>query len=293
MAVGLIKRVWRSRSILHKKIWMKIVSPRRFVGSERYTSVFQGCMGLEIGGPSGIFRDAGLLPLYKDVGGLDVCNFADTTMWEGKISSGDNFFYHPLKRPGHQYIADTTDLSEIASGKYDFILASHVLEHVANPLKALSEWIRVTKTAGYLLIILPHKQYTFDWRRPVTKLEHLVDDFACGVGEDDLTHLDEILTLHDLARDPDVDGPEAFKQRSLNNVRNRGLHQHVFDTALAVQMLDYSGLQILAVDTVLPFHVIILSRKVDKNTLIDNSEFLAPDAAFRTRSPFSIDRLIR
>jgi predicted SAM-dependent methyltransferase len=289
MAVKLIERVWRSRRVLHRKIWTKILSPRRLVASERYTEVCRECTGLEIGGPSKIFGDHGLLPLYKIAGKLDACNFSDTTIWEGKISSGYTYRYHKSRPCGFQYIADATDLSVIPSGKYDFLLASHVLEHIANPLKGFGEWIRVTKIGGRLIVIIPHKQGTFDRNRPVTKFEHLVEDFTRGVGEDDLAHLDEILAMHDFAMDPDVEGYEAFKQRALNNIQNRCLHQHVFDTSLVLQMLNYLGLQILAVDTVLPCHIVTLSRKVNNNVSIDNSEFLLSDVVFRVRSPFSLD----
>jgi len=33
-------------------------------------------------------------------------------------------------------------------GKYDFLLASHCLEHMANPLCAFQEWLRVLKKKG-------------------------------------------------------------------------------------------------------------------------------------------------
>jgi hypothetical protein len=162
---------------------------------------------------------------------------------------------------------------------------------VANPFKALGEWLRVTKPEGHLIVILPHKQTTFDWKRPVTKLKHLIEDFTHGVGEDNLTHLDEILAMHDLAMDSGVEGYEAFKQRALNNIHNRCLHHHVFDTHLVIQMLNYAGLQILSVESIFPCHIVTLSRKIDRGTAIDNLIFLKTDAAFRTQSPFWSDRL--
>jgi hypothetical protein len=54
-----------------------------------------------------------------------------------------------------------------------------------------------------LVLLLPHKRHTFDYCHPVTALAHLVDDFKAEMGEDDLTHLPEILVLRDLERDPD------------------------------------------------------------------------------------------
>ncbi len=52
--------------------------------------------------------------------------------------------YLDNKEPGIQYVRDATDLRGIPDSKYDFVLASHALEHIANPLKAMSEWTRVS-----------------------------------------------------------------------------------------------------------------------------------------------------
>ncbi len=48
------------------------------------------------------------------------------------------------KEPGIQYVRDATDLHGIPDEKYDFVVASHALEHIANPLRAVSEWTRVS-----------------------------------------------------------------------------------------------------------------------------------------------------
>src|SRR5713226_8445532 len=72
-----------------------------------------------------------------------------------------------------------------------------------------------------------YKDHTFDWRRPVTTLEHMISDYENQTAEDDLTHVDEILKLHDLSRDLPAGTPEQFRARSLNNSAVRALHHHV------------------------------------------------------------------
>ena len=74
-----------------------------------------------------------------------------------------------------------------------------MLEHVANPIKALSEWKRIT--SGKIILIVPRKDFNFDHKRPITSFNHLLEDFDNDVNESDLTHLDEILSLHDLELD--------------------------------------------------------------------------------------------
>ena len=47
----------------------------------------------------------------------------------------------------------------------DFLIASHVLEHLPFPLAALRHWYEVLKPDGVLLLKIPDKRYTFDVRR--------------------------------------------------------------------------------------------------------------------------------
>jgi SAM-dependent methyltransferase len=212
----------------------------------QYRSFVEDKHGVEVGGPSALFKT--VLPVYEFVGRLDGVNFSTQTIWEGRLESGENFNYYK-NRTGHQFIADATDLGELASESRDFLLSSNCLEHVANPLKALIEWKRVIRPGGALILVLPNKESNFDHRRPFTTFEHLLDDFNGGVGEDDLTHLDEILALHDLPMDPPAGDLEHFRQRSLKNFENRTLHHHVFDVPLIEKMLDYVGFEILDVTT--------------------------------------------
>jgi SAM-dependent methyltransferase len=213
---------------------------------QKYQPFVENKYGIEIGGPSSVFKN--MLPVYQVVAGLDGVNFSSDTVWEGRIKAGNTFKYDDHKS-GRQFISEATDLSEIATARYDFLLSSNCLEHVANPIKALAEWKRVIKPGSGLILVLPNKEGTFDHRRPVTKFEHLLEDFTRDVGEDDLTHLDEILVLHDLRMDPPAGDLEHFRQRSLENFDNRTLHHHVFDVELIERMLDHVGLEIEDITT--------------------------------------------
>lgn len=268
----------------------RVVAPTQAGCLALCRQLVQGRSGIEVGGPSGVFSPRGVLPLYEDVGSLDNCNFASHTTWEGSIAEGKTFRFSPNKSSGTQYVAETTNLQRIASGSYDFLLSSHVLEHSANALLALSEWLRVVKAGATLVLLLPHKDGTFDHRRPVTRLEHLVADHAAGMKEDDLTHLPEILQLHDLARDPGAGSAEEFERRSRSNLENRCLHHHVFDTTLVARLLDHVGLQLLAVEVMRPNHVIAVARKPVDGARPDNpAAFAALSDALR-KSPFLSDR---
>jgi len=210
-------------------------------------------------------------------------------MWEGRIAEGMSFRYDPARAPGRQYVVEASDLSAVADGRYDFVLSCHSLEHVANPLKALGEWLRVLRADGALLLVVPHRDGTFDRRREVTPFEHLLADFAADVGEDDLTHAEEFIERLDYEL-AGIDDREDFVRRTRDNLHNRGIHHHVFDTALVVRLCDHLRLQVLLVEPASPCHIVVLARKPEGGQA-DNSAFLDARAAYRRTSPFSSDRL--
>jgi len=193
--------------------------------------------GIEIGGPSSIFTNNGYLSLYKAIKSLDGVNFSNSTIWEGKISESMPFKY--ANREGLQYICEGSKLSRIKNEQYDFVLSCNNLEHLANPISAILEWRRVIKKDGYVLLILPNKKSNFDHKRSITLMSHLIDDYKNNIDETDLTHLEEILTHHDLSKDPQAGDFNNFKKRCLNNFENRCLHHHVFNEGLLAEILDY------------------------------------------------------
>jgi SAM-dependent methyltransferase len=217
--------------------------------------------GLEIGGPSGVFQGRGILPAYPHAARIDNVNFAGITAWESDLRDGGEFHFDTRRPPGRQFLREATDLHGVPDNSYDFLLSSHCLEHVANPLAALREWRRVVRPGGALVLILPDPRRTFDHRRPVTTLAHLQADFDRHTGEDDLTHLEEILALHDLIRDVPAGMAEQFRARSLRNAENRCLHHHVFDSALQRATLEASGWAVEATECVRPLHLVALARR--------------------------------
>lgn len=208
---------------------------------KKWQEHFLNKKGIEIGGPSAIFLSSGYLPLYPIVSALDGVNFSSKTEWEGDISEGNHYRFGD--RTGHQFILEGGSLDVIKDASYDFLLSCNNLEHIANPIATLFTWKRVLQEEGHLLLILPNKKANFDHRRSDTTLSHLIEDYKNNVGEDDLTHLDEILELHDLSRDPKARPYEKFNQRCRENFNNRCLHHHVFSLELLQSLAEYCGFQ--------------------------------------------------
>jgi len=280
----------RSMGLRHflYKVQGLFVRPR--IQFERHLGAFRGT-GLEIGGPSAVFRKGGLFPAYETAQRVDNITFSRKTRWEGDVKAGKNFVFHPQKEPGIQFVLEGGGLSSLPEARYDFILSCHMLEHTANPLSVLHEWKRLLKTEGNLLLILPHRDGTFDHRRPVTTLNHLVDDFEKNRGEDDSTHWQEILEMHDIRRDPQQASTADFEKWIRANATNRGAHHHVFDIRVSVQMLTHAGFQISDVVATMPFHIFMLATKLPGYKDVSNERFLRADAEPYRKSPFRSDRL--
>jgi SAM-dependent methyltransferase len=215
--------------------------------------------GLEIGGPSHVFETK--LPVYRHIQSLDNCVFAQETHWEGARGPGATFHFDQGKRTGTNFITEGFTLEGIADAAYDFVLSSHNLEHIANPIKALYNWKRVLKPHGFLLLVLPDKHRTFDCRRPVTSLEHMRDDYMQDMGEDDMTHVEEFVTLWDYKKFPIANSIAEHRERYRNNYQQRLLHHHVFDLKSATNLVKFAGWQVLATERLRPNHLILFSQK--------------------------------
>lgn len=122
---------------------------------------------------------------------------------------------------------NTDRLEALDDTSQDFVIASHVLEHVAEPLGLLDDIHRVLRPGGTALILLPDMRRTFDRNRPPTGLDHLVREHSAGVTEVDDDHIREFLEF----TEPDYEGsvlslsPEA--QAALFDWhRRRSIHVH-------------------------------------------------------------------
>ncbi len=212
---------------------------------------------IEIGGPSGNFYIK--IPIYQQIRSLDIVNYSENTIWKGAISEKIKCNYFSNKY-ANQIISEAVNLDKIKNNFYDLVLSSHCLEHIANPLKALIEKNRILKSGGYFLLILPNKKTTFDHRRPYTTFEHLIKDYKDNVSEDDLTHYDEIILLHDIEMDGFKKNKKEFEERSKKNFINRCFHHHVFDKNLIYSMLNYTNFNIISFSNI-DTEYIILAKK--------------------------------
>lgn len=145
------------------------------------------------------------------------------------------------------YYGDACDLP-FQDSSLNYVATSHVLEHVANPLAALKEWFRVLRHGGFIYMVVPDRSVTFDHKRPLTSVSHLLEDFRKGTNQVDGTHIDDFVFGVDWTLfSPQTPASEEKQARNelaevYRQSVGRGLeiniHFHTFESASALAMIS-------------------------------------------------------
>jgi ubiquinone/menaquinone biosynthesis C-methylase UbiE len=155
----------------------------------------------------------------------------------------DNQNYVPV-----DIVDDGEALSEVPDSSQDFVIASHVIEHCEDPIKAVGNWIRVLKPGGVLYMIVPDKRYIFDKNRSITPLWHVRLDRLIGPRWHRLTHYLEWVRVIDGKR-----GLEVWKHARRTQKDGISIHFHVWTQAEIMKLLGYLKKR-------LPFEVELVTR---------------------------------
>lgn len=76
-------------------------------------------------------------------------------------------------------ISGEVTILDIVHEKFDYVLASHVFEHVPNPIRWLQEMYELLNPGGRLALIIPDRRFTFDIIRPQTSLGEMLEAYYC------------------------------------------------------------------------------------------------------------------
>ena len=212
--------------------------------------MLKGRKALELGGPTALWLPGAKTPVYSWLAACDQINLFSLPEAFGTVKRMR--LPSCFGRQGRKY-----DMaSEVPTGRYDALLSSHVIEHLANPLKALSELIAKLNVGGMVLSFVPNRAAFWDAARNLTTMQHLRADFLRATDESDLSHLEENLALGgahpwlraQLQGKRHVDVPQAMsaEQAFRQNIRVRVLHHHTFDERLVRTMHEALGLRTLA-----------------------------------------------
>lgn len=78
------------------------------------------------------------------------------------------------------YVSDGRPISQVIHKRsyYDYIIASHVIEHTTNPLGFFQDCQLLLKDSGVLVLAVPDRRYCFDFFRPRTSAGDVLQAFV-------------------------------------------------------------------------------------------------------------------
>jgi SAM-dependent methyltransferase len=117
--------------------------------------------------------------------------YVDHAAREELIRLYETEFAQTATIPETDVVDDAQTLAAFADGSLDFVVASHVLEHLEDPVAALRSMLRVLRPGGVAFLILPDARHTFDAARERTTIEHLLLDHREGPERSRRGHYEE------------------------------------------------------------------------------------------------------
>jgi SAM-dependent methyltransferase len=128
------------------------------------------------------------------------------------------------------YLEAMDNLASIRDDSLDFVIACHVIEHVPDVVGAINRAMQKLKSGGRLILVVPHRDRTFDAGRSVTPLSHFVAD---SLGAD--SALEHAL---DYARH--AKGAQDWKAEGQRMVAEaEDFHYHTFTPTSFRELLEY------------------------------------------------------
>jgi SAM-dependent methyltransferase len=132
---------------------------------------------------------------------------------------------------------------------FDYVIASHVIEHIPDPIGWMADLTRVLRPGGILSLIIPDKRYCFDINRSLTQISDLVDAHLRQLRQPSVRQAFDFYSIelgdmvdsvavwagtvdYSLAVRQDVDDPEVFALDACRRMQQSDefvdVHCHVF-----------------------------------------------------------------
>jgi len=204
---------------------------------ENVRQQIKGLDCIEIGGPTELFsnleHNSMLYDVIQSIDGINI--FEDNPFQD--INNKEYTPYGSLKGILFNIDAAGIESASTLNKKYSVVLSAHVLEHIANPIRAITSWKNLLKDHGFLLIIVPEKSHCFDINREYTQFSHILDDYNNQTDEADLSHLVEIKNKSAF--------PPRFFNLAQDNYKARVLHHHVYNLETLRETCEYCGFKTL------------------------------------------------
>ena len=117
---------------------------------DNITNICNNKKAIEIGGPTQLFWDNTMLPLYHKFRDIDNINKTLFDVFENITDTEHSKIFKT------NFNMDGTDIDfNKINQLYDIVVSSHTLEHIANPIKFLKDVQKLLIEDGIILSILP------------------------------------------------------------------------------------------------------------------------------------------
>lgn len=128
----------------------------------------------------GIELGAGAHNPFNLPGSINIAPFSDIP---GAVDYNDFLLYRheQVRRCGHYCAIDLAGEAHalpVGDATQDYIISSHVVEHLPDLIAAFLDWNRVLKPGGIIFTIFPKRDaLPTDGLRPITPLAHFIEDY--------------------------------------------------------------------------------------------------------------------
>ncbi len=160
-----------------------------------------------------------------------------------KASHGDLWQSGSALAPAKVNIVASGDELPFKDESLDYVISSHALEHFFDPIKTIEEWFRVVRKNGYVVMIIPHKERTFDKLRPVTSVHELIARNKNILTEEkyfyrtDVEESDNLILPYDFLRIIENDEEKVENYKPIRqDIDIAHLHLSVWDTETFVEL---------------------------------------------------------
>ena len=139
-------------------------------------------------------------------------------------------------------VDDGEKLATVGAESQDFIIANHFLEHTEDPVGTIETHLSKLKPGGVLFYAVPDKRFTFDFRREVTPIEHMVADHEEGPERSRGEHFREWSRFVLEHERPEGAGEEWEEQQveavaQQLEAQNYSIHMHVWTQAEFLRLI--------------------------------------------------------
>ena len=116
-------------------------------------------------------------PLVKRHPGRRIfyCDYASRDELRRKSSDDPNVNIDLI--PEIDFVSPKISADTFGGMRFDYILASHVIEHVPNMIGWLKHLLSALTQNGRIILAIPDRRYTFDYIRPLSTVGQLVESY--------------------------------------------------------------------------------------------------------------------